>query len=164
MKIPALIILAFSFAIFSCNEDKNKTGKTEVTTGDVNNPATATGTATSAEVPIISFREELHDFGKIKEGETVTHDFKFTNTGTAALIISNTQATCGCTVGEWPRQPIKPGESDIIKVTFNSDGKAGRNEKFVTITANTIPADTRVRIVAEVEPKAGGSAPSTPKH
>lgn len=101
-------------------------------------------------LPTIQFGEELHDFGTIKDGDVVEHVFKFTNTGEAPLIISNAKATCGCTVPEWPREPIPVGEDGEIKVRFNSKNKPGIQNKTVTLTANTWPTTQRVRIKANV--------------
>ena len=101
-------------------------------------------------LPTIKFSEELHDFGTIKDGDVVEHVFTFVNEGEAPLIISDAKATCGCTVPEWPKQPIAVGESGEIKVRFNSKNKPGVQNKTVTLTANTWPTTQRVRIKANV--------------
>ncbi|GAB4233703.1 MAG: hypothetical protein Tsb0034_07040 [Ekhidna sp.] len=101
-------------------------------------------------LPAITFEEELHDFGTIKDGDVVEHVFSFTNSGEAPLIISDAKATCGCTVPEWPREPIPVGGSGEIKVRFNSKNKPGIQNKTVTLTANTWPTTQRVRIKANV--------------
>lgn len=101
-------------------------------------------------VPAIAFGEEMHDFGTIKEGEVVEHVFKFTNTGDAPLIISSATASCGCTVPEWPKEPIAVGEDGVIQVRFDSKNKPGIQNKTVTITANTFPKINRIRIKANV--------------
>ena len=102
-------------------------------------------------LPSIVFSEELHDFGGINEGDVVEHTFAFKNTGEAPLIISNARASCGCTVPEWPKEPIAVGESGEIKVRFNSKGKPGMQNKTVTVTANTWPKQNTVRIKADVK-------------
>lgn len=86
--------------------------------------------------PKIVFEEPTYNFGTIKAGEKVTHNFKFTNEGKAPLIITEASATCGCTVPEYPKQPIKPGEKGVIKVIFNSTGKSGVQSRTVTIFTN----------------------------
>ena len=106
-------------------------------------------------LPAFQFGEELHDFGTIKDGDVVEHVFEFTNTGAAPLIISDAKATCGCTVPEWPKEPIPVGETGEIKVRFNSKNKPGIQNKTVTLTANTWPATTRVRIKANVVKEEG---------
>ena len=98
-----------------------------------------------------TFEATSHDFGTVKEGDVVEHVFKFTNTGKAPISISNARGSCGCTVPEWPKEPIDPGASNEIKVRFNSKGKSGRQVKPVTITANTWPAETRVQLVGTIE-------------
>ena len=125
-----------------------------------NNPSPANAPSTPAEkpdgpLPSFEFTEELHDFGTINDGDVVEHTFAFTNTGQAPLIISDAKATCGCTVPEWPKEPIPVGESGEIKVRFNSKGKPGIQNKTVTLTANTWPATTRVRIKANVVKEEG---------
>jgi len=82
------------------------------------------------------FNEETFDFGTIKQGESIKHDFEFTNTGKEPLIISNASGSCGCTVPEWPKEPIASGAKAIIKVTFNSAGKQGVQDKTVTLQSN----------------------------
>ena len=101
----------------------------------------------------MKFDKETHDFGKIKTGDKVTYDFKFTNNGKSPLIIKDAIASCGCTKPEWPTTPIKPGESGAIKVTFNSVGKMGLQDKQITITANTNPAQNLVHLIGEVTTK-----------
>jgi len=108
-------------------------------------------------LPSFAFAEENHDFGKINEGDVVEHIFEFENTGDAPLIISNAKGSCGCTVPEWPKEPIGIGEKGQIKVKFNSRKKPGIQNKTVTITANTFPKQTRIRIKADVAPAAKDS-------
>jgi len=111
----------------------------------------ASTTATPANAPVMKFEKETHDFGKIKTGDKVTYEFKFTNTGKSPLIVKDAIASCGCTKPEWPNKPIKPGESAAIKVTFNSLGKMGLQDKQITITANTNPAQNLVHLIGEVD-------------
>ena len=103
----------------------------------------------------MKFQEMLHDFGRMKEGEKREFDFEFTNTGKEDLIIEDCKGSCGCTVPEWPKDPIKPGQSAAINVKFDSTKKEKDQEKSVTITANTEPEITTViKIKAYVEPSA----------
>ena len=101
-------------------------------------------------LPAFSFSEELHDFGTIKDGDVVEHVFTFTNNGQAPLIISDAKGSCGCTVPEWPKEPIAVGGTGELKVKFNSKNKPGIQNKTVTITANTWPTTQRLRIKANV--------------
>ncbi|WCL81604.1 DUF1573 domain-containing protein [Saprospira sp. CCB-QB6] len=98
----------------------------------------------------MTFSEDVFDFGTIKEGEKVKHTFKFTNEGEKPLTITNAKGSCGCTVPSYPKEPIAPGESGEIEVEFNSANKKGAQTKFVTLSANTIPAETRLTIKADV--------------
>ena len=113
--------------------------------------ATTTTTANAANAPVMKFEFESHDFGKIKQNDKTSYQFKFTNTGKSPLIIADAVASCGCTKPEWPKTTIKPGESAEIKVTFNSAAKIGLQDKQVTITANTNPAQNLVHLIGEVE-------------
>jgi hypothetical protein len=103
-------------------------------------------------LPEFSFNEESHDFGTIKEGDKVEHVFNFTNTGNAPLIISKATGSCGCTVPEWPKEPIAVGEKGEIKVIFDSRKKPGNQNKTVTITSNTFPKQKKIKIRANVTP------------
>lgn len=107
----------------------------------------------NAPLPKFQFEKENHDFGTIEEGTIAKYDFEFTNTGEAPLIISNASGSCGCTVPEWPREPIAPGESGKIHVEFNSNGRPGNQTKTVTLNANTMPNKVVLRINAMVNPK-----------
>ncbi|PTR01317.1 uncharacterized protein DUF1573 [Mucilaginibacter yixingensis] len=107
--------------------------------------------ANKADAPVMKFEEEAFDFGKIKKGEKVTHAFKFTNTGKTPLIVTNATATCGCTTPTWPKSPIKPGDSGVISVTFDSSSKQpGLQDKQITVEANTNPGANVVHLIGEV--------------
>jgi len=136
MKTPqCILLLIFSVAI-SCNsalEDK------AITTDLVNSPLTANQSAEKALTPKIEMLEDSFDFGQMQQGESVTHDFVLKNIGDANLIISTAKGSCGCTVPEWPKEPIEKGEEVIIKVTFNSAGKSGKQNKTITLVTNAMP-------------------------
>ncbi len=89
----------------------------------------------------------------MEEGEVVEHTYTFTNTGKAPLIIRGARSTCGCTVPEWPEEPIPPGQSGKIEVKFNTAGKKNQQTKPVTITANTYPTTTKVLLKGFVKPE-----------
>jgi hypothetical protein len=99
-------------------------------------PATYDSTKGS---PEITFEQTVHNFGQITQGEKVEYAFKFTNTGKQDLVIQDAVSSCGCTVPEWPKEPVKPGESGYLKVVFDSHGKEGYTEKEISIKANTNP-------------------------
>jgi hypothetical protein len=94
-----------------------------------------------------------HDFGKIKQGVPVTHEFKFTNKGKAPLIITNVQASCGCTSPGWTREAVPPGGEGYVKATFNA-ANAGVFNKTVTVTANIEPGFVTLSFKGEVESSA----------
>lgn len=100
----------------------------------------------------IKFGEEIHDFGTVAVESENLYAFTFTNTGSEPLTISNAKGSCGCTVPQWPKEPILPGQTGTIDVKFTPNaGQAGQPvEKVVTVTANTSPANTMVRIKADV--------------
>ena len=108
-------------------------------------------TEATKDVAVMTFTEEVYEFGTIQSGEKVEHVFKFTNTGTAPLVIKGAKSTCGCTVPKFPKEAVLPGESGEISVVFNSKGKSGRQRKPINITANTIPELTTVYIDGKVE-------------
>lgn len=139
--IPVLVVL-----LASCQS--NKEGDS-VTSDSVSNNASADGKV-KGELPEIKFDEEEYDFGKITQGEKVSHAFIFKNTGSKNLIISGASGSCGCTVPEWPKEPIKPGAEGKINVVFNSEGKSGYQEKTVTLVTNCEPATRIIRIKTEI--------------
>lgn len=89
--------------------------------------------------PAIAFEEMEHGFGNVVEGEKVEYSFKFTNTGDAPLVIADASSSCGCTIPDWPKEPIQAGKSSYIKVVFNSAGKSGFTAKQIVLHANTNP-------------------------
>jgi hypothetical protein len=109
-----------------------------------------TTTGAAGDVAAIKFTQEAFDFGKIKEGDSVMHKFAFVNTGKTPLIITDAVASCGCTKPEWPKTPVQPGGQGEIKVTFHSAGKKGIQDKMITITGNTNPAQSMVHLTGEV--------------
>lgn len=111
-------------------------------------------TATAAvNGPQITFQESEFNFGDIAQGEKAEHIFTFKNTGTAPLVLSNVLTTCGCTASEWPKEPVAPGKSAQIKVTFNSAGKMGVQNKVITIVSNAVNAQEQVKMVGNVVPQ-----------
>ena len=102
--------------------------------------------------PQITFQESEFNFGDLKQGEKVEHVFTFKNTGTAPLVLSNVLTTCGCTASEWPKEPVAPGKTAQIKVTFNSAGKMGVQNKVVTIVSNAVNAQEQVKMIGNVVP------------
>jgi len=144
MKFTALVFSALLLLSYGCDRASSKIKSAD------NSETAAGGVDPSQGTPQFQFEELAHDFGQIAEGTLAQHSFKFKNTGNAPLIISNAQGSCGCTVPDYPRTPIAPGESGEIKVSFDSNGRPGRNDKQVTIDANTVPNAMVLNITSEV--------------
>ena len=130
-------IVFASFCLFVAFASQAQTDKTKpaAATPDKAAPAQA-APVDNKNASEMTFEVEEYNFGTIKQGESVTREFTFTNTGKEDLIISNAQGSCGCTVPIWPKEPLKKGAKNVIKVTFNSAGKMGMQDKTVTITSN----------------------------
>jgi len=136
-----------SVVLVSCNNSSTDKLPTNV----INIPATANEqSATTQGKPAITFEESKHLFGVIKEGDHAEYSFKFKNTGDGDLLIANATASCGCTVPDYPKGIIKPGEEGFVKVKFDSKGKVGVFEKTVTLTCNTEVRETVLTISGEV--------------
>ncbi|MEY3052734.1 MAG: hypothetical protein RLY31_2519 [Bacteroidota bacterium] len=161
-----LAMAVLSMSLPSCKSDSardeavsaaagNTGGAGDVTLTGNTTPVTPEASAAQPAPPVgptttVQFAETEFNFGKVKAGEKVQHDYTFTNTGKEPLVISNAKGSCGCTVPEWPKDPIAPGATGKIKVEFDSKGKAGAQAKQVTITANTNPATSILTIKGEV--------------
>ena len=149
MKIKTLILIAFIFSgIHSFAQEKkvlNNIGN------DNDNQAS------------FKFEKDEFDFGTIEQGESTTHEFKFTNTGSEPLIISKAEGSCGCTVPIFPKEPILKNQSATIKVTFNSTGKFGIQDKTVTITSNAKQNPMIIHIKGTVLKQAEQPSPDKPK-
>lgn len=105
-----------------------------------------------AQAPKLTFENPVYDFGNINQGETVSTDFVFTNNGKSELNIRQTRASCGCTVSEPEKSTLQPGESSVIKVTFNSAGRRGIQQKSISVFSNDPANPTqRITIKARVE-------------
>jgi hypothetical protein len=93
------------------------------------------------------------NLGKVKEGAIVEVAYRFKNSGTKTLVVEDVTAGCGCTVPEKPEKPIAPGEEGVIRAKFDSKGRVGTNNKYVTVTANTTPSKQQVlQFTVEVTP------------
>ena len=104
----------------------------------------------NAKYATMEFPNLEFDFGNITQEAPVHTVFKFTNTGEADLVISNAKGSCGCTVPEYPKEPIAPGATGEIKVSFNPKGRAGSQFKTVTLTTNTQKGTENLNIKANV--------------
>lgn len=140
--ISLVTVLAFS----SCSDESNKG---QIPADVVSNPASATAPQDERQASL-EFDNPDQDFGSIVQGSSVKKTYEFTNTGDADLIISSANGSCGCTVPTWPKAPIKPGQTGVIEVVFNSAGKKGKQTKKVYITANTTPTNNVIVMRGEV--------------
>lgn len=145
MRKSVIGILILTVFLSACSGGEKKSD--ELSTGDISNSA---GNGAKGDLPEIKFDEEEHDFGKITQGEKVSFSFMFTNTGKSNLIISSAAGSCGCTVPEWPKEPIKPGQQGKINVVFSSEGRSGLQEKTVNVVTNCEPSTKQIRFKAEV--------------
>ncbi|MBB5286495.1 hypothetical protein HNQ92_004656 [Rhabdobacter roseus] len=136
MKNLAIAVLLLGLGVASCTQKDNQQQAQEL----------------NDKMPVFAVLDSVaYDFGTVQEGATVEHSFAFRNDGQFPLIINNVTASCGCTVPEWPREPIAPGGESTILVRFNSKGKPGPQVKTVTVYANTLPATSELRIQGIVE-------------
>tara|TARA_B100000287_G_C20429614_1_gene700958 strand:- start:293 stop:736 length:444 start_codon:yes stop_codon:yes gene_type:complete len=136
-KYSVYLILFFLIACVS-NDDSKKNIDL------INHPITNEFSEDQESVmPIIELDSDVYDFVEIKQGNFIDIEFLVKNIGNAPLLIRQARGSCGCTVPEWPRDPIKAGDSAIINVRFNSEGKKGYQNKKVTLITNAIPS-TRV--------------------
>ena len=143
--VKIVLLLAVAGLICSC---QNKEGG-KLSSDLVTNPKSAE--KPSDVKPMIQFEKTEFDFGKILQGEVVSYSFHFINAGTAPLIITSVDKSCGCTTGDFPRKPIDPGQGGEIKVTYDSKGHFGFQSRTVVVNANTVPSQTTLRVKAEVK-------------
>lgn len=149
-KTVGLLAIASLVMTVSCKE--NASSKVNDATTEV----AATSSEESGKEPVMTFEEKEFDFGAIKEGDKVEHVFTFKNTGESDLVITDAKGSCGCTVPDYKKEPIKPGETSTMKVTFDSTGKPGPQQKTVTIATNTATGSELLTINANVTAKPAG--------
>jgi hypothetical protein len=110
--------------------------------------------------PEISFENDIHDYGTIKQGADGTCEFKFKNTGKEPLVISNARGSCGCTVPTWPKEPVMKGQTAIVKVHYDTK-RTGAFTKTVTIESNAKTNPKVITIKGLVEPSDENEAEQT---
>ncbi|MCF8391220.1 MAG: DUF1573 domain-containing protein [Bacteroidales bacterium] len=99
---------------------------------------------------VIEFEELEHDFGIVNEGETVGWYFKYKNVGETDLLITNVRTSCGCTVPQYSKKPLAPGEQELMQIIFDSKGKSGKEIKNVTIESNAQNNSISLTLIFEV--------------
>ena len=148
ISIVGIVLLSLGFAFVSCKENAtSKIDDTNLETAKERDAKISLGSA------IIEFDTKDYDFGTVKEGAIVEGVFKVSNKGKTDLVITDASASCGCTVPEWPKEAIKPGDSAEIKFSFNSKGRTGKQSKTITLQTNTANVTETLRIAGTVAPK-----------
>ena len=138
------VILIFAFTIFIACENKQRTDNQTI---EDNQKALQ---PTADKFPVMAIDTPSVDLGTLMQGDTIMHVYNFKNTGNIPLVLSNVNASCGCTTPSYSTEPVAPGERGFITVKFNSKGKEGKLNKTVTAYANTKPAENTVSFKIEV--------------
>lgn len=175
-KTVSVFVMSLLLAVTACkdngsakisDEDMKKFESEKViadTEKAMANPVQQTPEASQVNKPVdgkypkIQMNKMEHDFGTITSGDKVETEFIIKNIGEADLVIIDAVGSCGCTVPEKPKEPIKPGSSAPIKVSFDSTGKSGQQSKTVTLTTNTELGKENFTIKANILPKEGQGA------
>lgn len=147
MKHKYLYFVMALGLLTACNNGKTADGQLS---GDLVT-ISKSATESSDKQAIITFDKMEHNFGSLLQGEVVTYSFHFTNTGNVPLLISGVSTSCGCTIADYPHEPITPGKDGFIKATYDSKGHHGFQSRAVTVSANTMPAQTVLRMKGEVK-------------
>jgi len=140
MKVYFSIIISLLLLMTSCQIREDKTAK----------PTSNSGKESFKDHTTVEMMDTAYDFGTVKEGELVTYNYKFKNTGKNPLIVTNAVASCGCTVPEKPDHPIAPGEMGFIKVKFDSDRRPGTAHKTITVFSNADPEFPELKLTGTV--------------
>jgi len=140
-KLNFLFVFIVFAVLISCD---NTETKNTISTDVVKNTNSAGDDDNANKLPRMSFSDTTYDFGRIIQGEKVAYSYVFTNIGDADLLITKVSTSCGCTVGKYPKEPIKPGDEGKIEVVFDSKSKRGFQNKSITIMANTQPNSTKL--------------------
>ena len=152
--IKQILMFCAALAVLSsCGNNANSSDSTtaaaNATEQNVEAPAAVAEEATQAK-GVIEYTDAVFDFGTIKDGDIVDHVFAFKNTGTEPVILTQVAASCGCTTPDYTKTPILPGESGEIKVSYNSAGQVGVQQKIVTVNSNAENAVTTVQLKGTV--------------
>ena len=153
-----LLLIAAVITLVACDSKENSTAGADSL---AITPTTVEASSTTTDKPAlaltkIEFLESSFDFGKVEEGKKVDHIFKFKNTGSNPLVLQDARASCGCTIPEYTKDTIAPGSEGQIKVIYDSANREGKIDKTVTVTANTEPATTDIKISVFVLKKVAG--------
>jgi hypothetical protein len=150
--LKLFFLASFIVITIACTKESKNTNSVEAAENVQPNVSVLKDSIPSdGKYPEMKFEKNQHDFGTIKQGDTVEHEFKFENTGEADLLITNAKGSCGCTVPEYPKTAIQPGKAGTIKVSFNSAGKSGVNTKSVVLTSNCKEKNKVLIITADIK-------------
>lgn len=166
LGVIAVALIANAYLMMTKDADSSQPKSSIVAANNANNDLTAAKRAdapkanalsTKTDKPAydgpttqVSFTSPSHDFGNINQDSENHHTFTFTNTGSEPLIIENAKGSCGCTVPQYPKEPIAPGETGEIDIVYKPGKQKNKQSKTVTITANTEPRTTTLTISANV--------------
>lgn len=147
-----LVLLAFvASTLMAVAQDTKKTpNQTPPPPPPPTNTTVTPQPNTSPTAPEITFETDAHDFGNLPKGAPCEYEFKFKNTGKEPLLIQNCQASCGCTVPIWPKDPIMPGQTGIVKVKYDSN-RVGAFTKTVTVTSNAKTNPKMITIKGKID-------------
>jgi hypothetical protein len=139
----SVFVIVLALSVPSCGQRSSNADKVNET---LNNDFGDLG-----EGAILKFDTLHHGFGVLQSGEEVACRFAFTNTGTAPLLIREVKAGCGCTNVKYPQQPVKPGDSGAVEITYNTRGKNGLQNQKVVVLSNGEEPSIILSITAQVE-------------
>ena len=140
MRSSLLLLLPVYLLLAACGgEDAGATMQSAATS---QNPA--------AQLTTIQWLDSAQNYGKINEGQKLAISFRFRNSGNKPLVIESVQPTCGCTVADYPKEPIAPGGEGEITGSFDSNGREGLQRKHITVRTNTDPAQQDVTFEVNV--------------
>ena len=141
-----LIIPCIALLFASCNNSSAVSKDQEETISE-------STTTETAPITTLTFQNSSHDFGTTKEGSVISHLYSFTNKSDRVITITKANASCGCTVPNWPKDPIQPGETGDIYVEFNSTGKQGKQTKTVRVYTDVQEDPIKLSLTGTVEAK-----------
>lgn len=145
-----ILILLSSVFCFSCKEQTDESENTDPVLEKIAGknyaelieiPTTPDGQVDTSQMALITFETTVFDFDTLFQGDKVEYSFNYSNTGVKDLYILQTNSACGCTVSDYSKEPIGPGESGSIKVVFNSEGKKGIQNRKISVITNAFPSE-----------------------
>lgn len=149
MRIAKLFPILLTVALTaSCGSGASTSDGADVSL--IKNPNTPEGVDASVKMPRLTFDCDQHDFGRLTPGESISYSFHFRNDGNDDLIISGCDASCGCTVADYPKGRVTPGGDGYVTVHFSSAGKTGQQLHEVYVRSNAQPALVKLRIIAQI--------------